>query len=81
HMKHQVVDQYLIAISKKYQAGSKNEKSYLLDHAQLVTKRSRKQLIRRLRSISANNGKPKTKGSGRPLVYSRDELIPHIRYL
>lgn len=80
-MKHQAVDQYLIAIYEKYQSGSKAEKSSLLDHAQLVTKRSRKQLIRRLNLVLTTDGKPRIKGSGRPLVYSREELVPHIRYL
>jgi hypothetical protein len=78
-MRRQAVDQYLTAIYKKYQGGSKKEKSNLLDHAQMITKRSRKQLIRRLNKIARDP--TASKKSGRPLLYSRDELLPHIKYL
>jgi len=78
-MKNQAVDQYLTAIYKKYQEGSKKEKSRLLDHSELITKRSRKQLIRRLNKISKDPSS--VKKSGRPLVYSKEELIPHIKHL
>ena len=80
-MRHQAVDEYLIAILPAYQAGSKQIKSELLSHAELVTKRSRKQVIRRLNNLIKSEGKAIKKGSGRPLVYSRSELIPHIKYL
>ena len=50
-MNNQAVDQYLIAINKKYQVSNKLEKGQLLDHAELITGRSRKQLIRRLQNI------------------------------
>ena len=78
-MRSQAVDQYLTAVYKKYQEGSKKEKSNLLDHSQLITKRSRKQLIRRLNNIARDP--MALKKSGRPLHYSREELIPHIKYL
>ena len=80
-MRHQAVDEYLIAIQSVYQESSREKKSELLSHAELITKRSRKQLIRRLNKLIKNDGKASKKGSGRPLIYSRSELIPHIKYL
>ena len=44
YMRHQEVDNYLIAILPTYETACKTEKGKLLDHAQLVTKRSRKHL-------------------------------------
>ncbi|MEQ1666326.1 MAG: transposase family protein, partial [Bdellovibrionales bacterium] len=81
-MGHQAVDEYLTAIFETYQVGSKAIKGGLLDHAVLVLKRSRKQIIRRLTKLDqlqlGPNGAAKV---GRPLVYSREELVPHIQYL
>ena len=54
YMRHQEVDNYLIAILPTYETACKTEKGKLLDHAQLVTKRSRKRLIKRLRELKAN---------------------------
>jgi hypothetical protein len=78
-MRHQAVDEYLTAVFKTYQASSKQEKGNLLDHAELVTKRSRKQLIRRLNKLSVTG--EQGAGPGRPLIYSKQELIPHIQHL
>jgi hypothetical protein len=79
-MRRQTVDEYLIAIFTTYQAASREEKGNLLDHAELVTKRSRKQLIRRLNSLCGSS-ELKDKRPGRPLVYSREDLTPHIKFL
>jgi len=81
YMRHQEVDNYLIAILSTYETACKIEKGKLLDHAELVTKRSRKRLIKRLKELKANDGRSIKKGSGRPLVYSRTELIPYIKFL
>lgn len=80
-MKHQAVNNYLNAIYEIYQAGSKEKKSQLLDIAELVTKRTRKQLIRRLNRLKEQEERGLVVKVGRPLIYSREELIPHIRYL
>jgi hypothetical protein len=79
-MRHQAVNYYLSAIYDTYQAGSKAEKSNLLDHAILITKRSRKQLIRRLNKLERQK-RLGTAKVGRPLQYAREELVPHIQYL
>lgn len=81
YMKHQEVDTYLQAILPEYQSSNKLERGKLLDHAELITKRNRKHLIKRLKKLKDNHGKAIVKGSGRPLVYSREELIPHIKFL
>ena len=39
------VDHYLTAISRLYQQSSKEKKSEILNYAELVTERSRKQLM------------------------------------
>ena len=78
-MSHQAVTEYLLAIVEKYQASSKNEKTNILNHAQLVTGRSRKQLIRRLRQDAQKLRQQSN--AGRPLVYSKTELQPHLHYL
>lgn len=78
-MSYQAVVEYLIAIQVQYQASSKKEKSALLDHAQMVTGRSRKQLIRRL-SLDLEKLSQKTK-SGRPNRFDKEALRPHIYYL
>ena len=44
----QAVYNYLIAIVEVYQEGSKKKRGELLDHAELITKRSRKHLIKKL---------------------------------
>ncbi|MCB0343024.1 MAG: integrase [Pseudobdellovibrionaceae bacterium] len=79
-MRHQAVNEYLNAIYDAYQAGDKATKSKLLDHAVLITKRSRKQLIRRLGKMH-QTAAGITRGAGRPYVYSREALTPHIEYL
>ena len=81
YMRHQEVDNYLIAILSIYETADKIEKGKILNHAELVTKRSRKRLIKRLKELKENNGLRIKKGSGRPLVYSRSELIPYIKFL
>ena len=80
-MNNQGVDKYLIAINKKYQVSDRTEKSKLLDHAELITERSRKHLIRRLNNINYAPSSESIKLKGRPLIYSKDELIPHLKYL
>ena len=47
-MGQQAVNNYLIAIVEVYQEGSKKKRGELLDHAELITKRSRKHLIKKL---------------------------------
>lgn len=78
-MSYQAVVEYLIAIQGQYQASSRAEKSALLDHAQLVTGRSRKQLIRRL-ALGQEKLSQKPK-SGRPNRFDKEALKPHIYYL
>ena len=72
---------YLNAISKLYQESSKEKKGGLLQHAELVTQRSRKQLIKRLSQIKSNDGSPPLKRPGKPSTYSKSELLPHMQYL
>ena len=79
-MNNQAVDQYLCAIWQKYQESSKEEKGKLLDHAEFVTNRSRDHLIRRL-SVELLLEVPRAESTGRPEVYNKQELLPHIRYL
>ena len=78
-MSYQAVKEYLIVIVKRYQRGSKIEKSRLLTEATQVTQLSRKHLIRIL-------GRPeldliKRKKSGRKPLYSAESLVPHIEFL
>ena len=81
-MRNQAVEEYLTAISAVYQARSKDEKGKLLDHAVIATKRSRKQIIRRLSSLSKNKSKAGgSPSAGRPLIYDQEELTPHIKHL
>jgi hypothetical protein len=79
-MRHQAVNEYLIAIFPAYQEGSKQDKSKILDHSVLATKRSRKQLIRRLSQMELESAE-KIKKSGRPKTYNKEDLLPHIRHL
>ena len=72
---------YLNAISKLYQESFKEKKGELLQHAELVTQRSRKQLIKRLSQIKSNDGSPPLKRPGKPSTYSKNEILPHIQYL
>ncbi len=81
NMNNQAVDQYLIAINKKYQVSSKIQKGQLLDHAELITNRSRKHLIRRLQNLNYAPRSEPLKTQGRPLVYAKEELLPHLKYL
>ena len=80
-MCNQTVNQYLNAISSKYQESSKLEKGILLNHSELVTNRSRKQLIRRLNNPLSESSKSIKISIGRPSIYSKEELVPHIEYL
>lgn len=81
NMSNQAVDQYLIAIIRKYQVSNKVEKGSLLDHAELITGRSRKHIIRRLNNFKFAPSNELIKPKGRPLTYSKEELIPHLKYL
>ena len=76
-----IVNNYLTSVVSLYQESSKAKKGEVLDIAELVTQRSRKQLIKRLSRMGSNNGCSSTKPPGRPLAYSKEELLPHIRYL
>ena len=78
-MSHQALREYLLAIVDRYLAAGKAEKSKMLDEAVLVTKLSRKQLIRRLNAGKENL--EQRKASGRPRKYPRELLRPHIEYL
>lgn len=80
-MKHQAVNNYLNAIYETYQEANKEKKSQILDLAELITKRTRKQLIRRLNRLKEQEERCFALKVGRPLIYSREELLPHIRYL
>ena len=75
-----IVNNYLTSVVSLYQESSKEKKGEVLDIAELVTQRSRKQLIKRL-GRKRSNGSSSTKPPGRPLAYSKEELLPHIRYL
>ena len=75
------VNSYLTAISDLYQQGNKEKKGELLDIAEEITNRSRKQLIKRLSQIQHFcDGKPSVQ-LGRPLYYSKEELLSHIKHL
>ena len=75
------VNNYLTAISGLYQESSKGKKGDILTHAQIITQRSRKQLIKRLNRIQVGGGCLPVKSSGRPLSYSKKELLAHLKYL
>lgn len=78
-MSQQAVKEYLLSIILIYQVSSKAEKSVLLDHAELVTKRERKYLIHRLNEgFDELYDKCRT---GRPAKYYKPELLPHIHFL
>jgi hypothetical protein len=79
-MGNQAVDQYLCAIWEMYQEGSKEQKGSLLDQAERITKLERKHLIKRL-NRSSSEGVVRAKAPGRPAIFQRQELLPHIRYL
>ena len=66
---------HLIAISGLYQESCKRKKGELLNYSQVITQRSRKQLIRRLNQIQVSGGNLPVKSSGRPLAYSKKELL------
>ena len=76
-----IVNNYLTSVVSLYQESSKEKKGEVLDIAELVTQSSRKQLIKRLGRMRSTNGSSSTKPPGRPLAYSKEELLPHIRYL
>ncbi len=78
-MTNQTVKEYTLAIREDYRKLDKKGKSEWLNHAVRATKRSRKTLIRRL-SEASDQG-ISSKANGRPCVYSRQELLPHIQYL
>ena len=78
-MNDQAVKEYLLAIVDRYRTSSKRKKSEMLEHAVLATKRDRKVLIRRLNGPLEDL--TRKKGSGRPLGYSKSELLVHIEYL
>ena len=78
-MSYSATTEYLLAIVGRYQEASKKEKSQILNHAEMATDLSRKQLIRRLNK-PVEKLKIK-KRSGRPKSYNKKELLPHIRHL
>ena len=80
-MGQQAVYSYLITIIEVYQKVSKKKRGGLLDHAELITKRSRKHLIKKLNQARKNGGVFPTKRSGRPSYYLKEDLLPHIKYL
>ena len=80
-MREPAVTVYLTSISQLYQGSSKEKKGLLLDDAEKITERSRKQLIKRLSEITKAGGATPLKRSGRPPVYSKKELQKHIKYL
>ena len=59
-----IVNNYLISVVSLYQESSKEKKGEVLDIAELVTQRSRKQLIKRLGRMRSN-GSSSTKPPGR----------------
>jgi hypothetical protein len=75
----QAVKDVIIATQIEYQKSSKQDKSKLLDSIKLITKRDRKHSIRLLNETL--HDLQQAKRSGRPLIYNKSELIPHIRYL
>jgi len=71
--------EYLIAISPRYQVANKAGKSKMLTEAQLVTRLSRKHLIKQLNQPLETLKRGKS--SGRQATYDRKLLEPHLRYL
>lgn len=78
-MNDQTVKQIIASIQPTYQGSTKVAKKVTLDHLVAITKRSRKHLIKLVKRASEQLKKKKE--SGRPLVYQREELVPHIKYL
>ncbi len=78
-MNHQARTYYLSIIVSKYISASKEEKTRILDDAVYFTKLERKHIIRRLNRGPHKIGRKK--GSGRGFIYSKLDLIPHIKLL
>ena len=72
--------EYLRELAKHYFEAKRKEKSLLLDHACKITGKHRKSIIRVLNSdeVIKNNKKEKC---GAKTKYSRELLLPHIKYL
>lgn len=74
------VNQYCIKLAPLYQASNINTKSDYLNHAQLITGRTRKHLIRKLnKEVSIE--KPSLEKAGRKPRYNHEVLGPHLLYL
>ena len=78
-MDDQTVKEIILSLKENYQSSTKAGKKIALDHLVAITKRSRKHLIKEIK-------KPvevlkKKKSSGRPKIYQKTEILPHIRYL
>lgn len=77
-MSYQAIQEYLKKIRSRYRELGKKDKSSLLEEAEKVTELSRKHLIRVLNEAAKDVGR---KGCGKPIVYSEEMLLPHIRFL
>lgn len=81
-MSHQAYLEYIKAVKPAYDGASKNRKTQLLTHAQLVTKKDRKTIIRYLGRKSLELEQLRGfDGRGRPKQYDPEILLPHIKRL
>ena len=78
-MNDQTVKEIIVSLKENYQKSTKKNKSNTLDHLTIITQRNRKHLIKTLAKESIVL--VAIKRSGRPKTYSKEELLPHIRFL
>jgi hypothetical protein len=78
-MSYHAIKEYFLAIMDRYHSSGKIGKTCLLNEVELVTKLSRKHIIRLLHQPrEVIQGK---KRSGRKPTYEKDRLLPHIEHL
>lgn len=78
-MSYQAIKEYLVAILSRYQSGSRQAKTALLNEAVQVTGYTRKHLIRQLKKPAEMLKRKKP--SGRHYKYPKELLISHIKRL
>lgn len=78
-MTDQTVKEILLSLKEDYQKSSKTSKTITLNHLTSITKRDRKHLIKALSRLPKNL--KEVKRSGRPGIYSKKDLLPHVSFL
>ena len=78
-MSYQAIKEFLMEIVERYQKSDKAEKTKMLTEATLVTKLTRKHLIRVLKQ--SKEAISRKKASGRKKTYDPEILSPHIKFV